>query len=341
MTTRLLSALAALVLSLPLLAIEPHRAALTEEGIFYSVDVVTVDSEAIPPITELRLNAQAGEETTWGTIPGSDRHGTNFEPSVAWDETADTLFVFWVHMPSMMSSEILFTSYHDGEWGEVVSIDRDTFHYRKNLRIATTRFYLDHDEEGAEIRVPGTAIHAVWWNEDGWGETAQYAILSFDEGAVASIERFSLVDLLDRADQERSILPPEFNRSFFETPTITAHPASDGVEVIFGDVELDSLHKIDIIPIRLDGVLTIPTGIRGARPIRPMMDYDSTTAADLEIISGGPGSAELAAVWRQEETMVFSRYVDGAWSEPKAVRLNDRISGEHVVQGLRKLLGRH
>lgn len=338
---KLLIILAAIALSMPLVAIEPHRAALTEEGIFYSVDVVTIDDEAIPPHTAIRLSAQEGEDVASAIIPGAGESGTNFEPSVAWDETSGTLFVFWVRMPSMMSAEILFTSYHDGEWSEVVSIDNDTFHYRKNLRITTTRYHRDRDEEGNEIRVPGMAIHAVWWDQDGWGETAQYAILSFDNGTVRSIERFTLVDLIDRVGQERSILVPEFNRAFFESPTITPHPAADGVEVIFGDVELDVLHKIDIIPIRLDGVLTIPNGLRGADPIRPAVNFASATVGSVELISGGAGSGQLAAVWSGDDRIVFSRYVDGRWSEPKSVLFTERVSDDHVIDGLRRLLGRN
>ncbi len=341
MTKRFLIALIAFTLSLPLLAIEPHRAALTEDGTFYWVDVVMVDEGAIPANSLLQLNAQDNQGVESSVIPGSDKIGSNFEPSVAWDETGDTLFVFWVHMPSMMATEILFTSYHNGEWSEVISIDRDTFHYRKNLRIATTRYHLDLDEEGNEVMVPGTAIHAVWWDEDGWGETAQYAILAFEEGAVKSIERFSLVDLIDRSEQERSALPPGFNRAFFEVPTITPHPSADGVEVIFGDLELDVLHKIDIIPIRADGVLTIPTGVRGSEPIRPTFQFENSTISDLEFLSGGAKSGQIAAVWRENGSMVFSRYIDGNWSQPKSVLLNDRVSRDHVVQGLRRLLGRH
>jgi hypothetical protein len=338
---KLLIILTAIALSMPLLAIEPHRAALTEGGVFYTVDVVTINEETIPPNTAIRLSAQEGEQIDSVVIPGSDMPGMNFEPSVAWDESSGTLFVFWVRMATMMSAEILFTSYHHGEWGEVVSIARDTFHYRKNLRITTTRYHSDRDDEGNELRVPGTAIHAVWWDEDGWGETAQYAILSFDNGTVRSIERFTLVDLVDRVGQERSILVPEFNRSFFESPTITAHPASDGVEVIFGDVELDVLHKIDLLPIRLNGVLTIPNGLRGADPIRPEINLASATAGSVEIISGGPGSGQIAALWSENERMVFSRYLNGTWSEPKTVVFTERVSGDHVREGLRRLLGRH
>jgi hypothetical protein len=338
---KLLIILTAVALSMPLLAVEPHRAALTEEGVFYSVDVVTTDEETIPPSTAVRLNAHSGDEIYSSIIPGTDRRGTNFEPSVAWDETSGTLFVFWVRMPSMMSAEILFTSYHDGEWSEVVSIDNDTFHYRKNLRISTTRYHRDHDEDGNEIRVPGMAIHAVWWDQDGWGETAQYAILSFDNGTVRSIKRFTLVDLIDRVGQERSVLVPEFNRSFFENPTITPHPAADGVEVIFGDVELDVLHKIDLVPVRLNGVLTIPNGLRGTDPIRPAVNFASATAGNVEIISGGAGSRQIAVVWSREGRVVFSRYLDGKWSEPKTVLLNERISRDHVLDGLRRLLGRN
>lgn len=341
MTKRFIIALIALTLSLPILAIEPHRAALTEDGTFYWVDVVVVDEDSIPANTILQLNAQDGQGVATSVIPGSDEIGSNFEPSVAWDEAGDTLFVFWVHMPSMMATEILFTSYHDGEWSQIVSIDRDTFHYRKNLRIATTRYHLDADEEGNEILVPGTAIHAVWWDEDGWGETAQYAILSFDQGQVESIERFSLVDLIDRSGQERSVLPPDFNRSFFEVPTVTAHPAADGVEVIFGDIELDALHKVDIIPIKADGVLTIPDGLKHSEPIRPSFQFASATISDLELLSGGASSGQIAAVWREQGSMVFSRYVNGTWSQPKSVLLNERVSRDHVVQGLRRLLGRH
>lgn len=339
MTKKLLIALAAITLSMPLLAVDAHRAALTEDGIFYTVDVVTVDEDAIPLHTVLWLSEQKGDDIASVFVPGSEKLGRHFEPSVAWDEASSTLFIFWVYMPSITSTEILFTSYRDGEWSDIVSIDHDTFHYRKNLRLTTTRYHWEHDETGSDVRVAGTAVHVVWWDQ--WGETAEYALVSFDGGEVRSIERFSLPELIDREGHERSVLAPEFGRSFFETPTITAHPGSDGVEVIFGDVELDALHKIDIIPIRADGVLTIPTGLRGTEPIRPSPDFANITSGDVDILSGGTGSGQIAAVWSDEGRVTFSRYAGGSWSAPKTVLLNERLSYDHVLQGLRKLLGRH
>jgi hypothetical protein len=121
---------------------------------------------------------------------------------------------------------------------------------------------------------------------------------------------------------------------------ITAHPASDGVEVIFGDVDLDVLHKIDIMPIRLDGVLTIPNGLRGTEPIRPAINFASATAGSVEIFSGG-FSGQIAVLWSEGDRMIFSRYFNGKWSEPKSVVLNERVSGDHVREGLKRLLGRH
>ncbi|MBW3670931.1 MAG: hypothetical protein KY432_04585 [Acidobacteria bacterium] len=342
MMRRSLLLLTILILSVPMFGAEGQRSVLTEAGTYYSVSIVTLDPDSIPPKTALQLTTQVGEEVSHQIVPGSDEYGINFEPSLYWDEASATLLMFWVRMPSMMSSEVLFVSLGEDGWAAPTSITNGMFRFRKNLRIAATHYYETVDDEGRTIKLPGLAIHAVWWNEDASGSHAEYAILGFDQGTVTSSSYHTLTDLIDRAELQPSILHPDFDRSFFESPTITVHPESDAVEIIFGDWDLQVLHKLDLPPIVADGVLTIPIGVRGPEPVRPAYQFANAELAvePAQLISGGPASGQLAVYWQAEGMMIFSRYKDGTWSETKRVLLNDHVSREEATRGLRRLVGR-
>lgn len=339
---RTLLLLAALVLAMPLFGVGGHDAVLTEAGTFYSIEVATLDANSIPPKTALELTRQAGDEVTTEIVPGSDEYGINFEPSLYWDEESDTLLLFWVRMPSMMSSEILFVSRDEDGWSQPTSIDNGMFRFRKNLRIAATHYYHAVDEEGEPVTLPGLAIHAVWWDEHSAGVDTQYAILGFEDGVVTSIERFTLVDLIDRTELQATILHPDFDRTFFQNPTITVTPGSDAVEVIFGDWDFNVLHKLDLPPISLNGVLTIPIGVRDSEPIRPEYEFAGANASTgpVQFIAGAPGTGQLAAYWKTEGGVIFSRYRDGEWSETREVMMSEHVSERDAIQGLRRLLGR-
>lgn len=342
MMKRILLVLTILVLAIPLLGVEGHHAVLTEGGTYHTIEVVALDESAIPPRTALKLTTQRGEVTESTIVPGSDEQGMNFEPSLSWDEGSETLLLFWVRMPSMMSSEILFTSLHNGEWNDVVSIDNGTFHFRKNLRIAATHFQWITDDEGNTTREPGLSIHAAWWDEHSYGQDAQYAILNMEDGFVSSTMRFVLADLIDRSTLEPSILDPALDRSFFQVPVVTVYPGSDAVEVIFGDWDFGVLHKIDLTPIIANGVLTIPIGVRDPEPLRPEIQFANATtpSGSVEFITGGAGSGQLAAYWKSADSIIFSRYKEGTWSATRKVLLTDRVSMTDAIDGLRRLLGR-
>lgn len=339
---RLFLLLTILVLASSVAGAEGHRSVLTEGGTYYSVSIFTLDPDSIPPKTALQLTTQIGQDVTHEIVPGSDEYGINFEPSLYWDEENQTLILFWVRMPSMMSSEILFVSRGEDGWASPTSIDNGTFRFRKNLRIAATHYYQSIDDEGNSVRNPGLAIHAVWWDEHSSGSDAQYAILGFKDKLVTSITHHTLTDLIDRTEIDASILHPDFDRTFFQSPAITVHPGSDSVEIIFGDWELNVLHKVDLPPIVADGVLTIPIGLRDADPIRPAYEYATADVSSdpAQLISGGAGSDQLVAFWESEGAMVFSRYKGGRWSETKRVILNERVSREDALRGLRRLASR-
>lgn len=339
---RLLLVLAALTLAMPAFGIGGHHSALTEDGTYYSVSVSVLDMSTIPASTAIEVSAQRGEEITREIVPGSDAHGLNFEPSMYWDQASETLLVFWVRMPSMMSSEILFSALSNDGWSQPTSIDNGIFRFRKNLRIAATHRYQTADEEGKPTWIDGLAIHAVWWDDHGGGSDTQYAILGFDGGKVSSIERFSLPELIDRSEINPTILHPEFDRTFFQSPTITVHPASNAVEILFGDWDYNVIHKIELIPIFENGVLTIPNGLRNGDPFIPQYEYATATSAtsSVELISGGFGSRQIAAYWRAGDAVVFTRFSNGTWSETRKVLLGDHLSESSAVLNLRRLLGR-
>ena len=111
---------------------------LTPGGTLY-----TAESEIAPGDSEMRrqvtLTIQQGDKVVRTIVPDSLTAGIQSAPALAYDGESDTVFVFFLKMPSLMSSELFLTAYHDGKWDPSISIDNKPFDIRSSLRIAVKR----------------------------------------------------------------------------------------------------------------------------------------------------------------------------------------------------------
>jgi len=312
---------------------------LTEEGTLYAIESIyaeTLPNVATESTKVLQLSTQKGETSETILVPASLGGGVHSDPALAYDSESETLLVFWQKTPNpRLNSDLLFCSYQDGTWSEPTLVDNGAFSFRFNLRIAVTRFVRESSAGGIPEKKPGLVIHAVWWNQDGYGEQAGYAMLALENGVVKSKRVTNLVDLLG-SSRASAVVPvaDNFDRDMLRNPAIFAL-GNDGVEVVFADWKTNLFQKLEIRPIRADGVLTPIIGIaRGS--FKPTVD--SVTINSRMTIIPGTDDKKMLFYFRSPRGYDYLMLNDGVWSELKSVALSDRVSPEAAVEALRRLI---
>ena len=339
---------------------------VTHEGTVYTIDAIAppVDLETgkAPSKLALRVNVQSAEGVSSIWVPETLTGGTHHNATIAWDRQTGSLYVFWVKMPNPMSTELMFASYRDGVWTETSSIDNSIFTFRKNLQIVVTdwghEWQVSNPEtgEGSMVRVSAPAVHAAWWQQDGYGESAQYALIALDNGAVSSISVHDLRDVVAELQQEGaeagtyeplSPLDPDFNRDFYEHPALQPNAALDAVDVFFADETTDTLHRIGLSPVRANGVLTIPIPSRlngvltipiPLHDIRPPMHFNSIVTGPIETIMGD--GDEVLVHFEDNGVVRYLHYEDGVWTELRGITLDGLLGRDRAVNALRSLVAR-
>lgn len=331
------------VLFLPLAAFaSASNVVLTPQGTLYTIDSVDVHGMEGTPTDAglaLQLTVHTADDTQTMLVPGTTAGGDHFNASLAYDDTTDTLFVFWVHMPNPMSTELLLSSYHQGFWTEPASIDNAVFHYRTNLRIAVTHWATETNDDGTTTPVSALAVHAIWWDESGTGESARYALISLQDGSVASIETHYLNDFIDSSTNPATpvVLDSTFNTDLFRHPAIFARPGNDGVEVVFGNLTTSQFHDIELRPIYVHGVLEVPIGFHGGVAFGPPAAFAAKSTTGIDTMRGdNPG--DLVFYFKDDSgNLEFIRHHQGTWSDIKSIALGDSLSFDTAVGALERL----
>jgi len=315
---------------------------LTPEGTLYRVETVDVRGmEGMPTGASwaLRVTSHTPTEASTMFVPGTLDGATHYNASLAYDEASDSLFVFWVKMPNMMSTELLFASYHGGFWTEPVSIDNAVFHYRTDLRIGVTHWAWETAEDGTRTKVPALGVHAIWWDESGYGEAARYAVITLQDGGVSGIELHDLSEFVDpsAAPAESVVLDPDFNRDIFRHPSIAVRPGSDGVDIVFGDIVTGYFHSIELEPAHLQGVITVPIGFAPGETIGAPSHFAAATT-DLETLRGDePG--QLMFYFRDDAGNIqFIMHRNGVWTDLRTLALDETISYDAAVNALGRMI---
>ncbi len=317
---------------------------VTPQGAVYLVEVVSGDQigDETGRRTALNLRITEGDTTESKLIPASAGEGENSNPALAYDAASDTLFILWVRAPQITTSELLLTSYHAGQFGETTSLDLGVFRYRENLQIAITKFAEDTVlVEGQEQKQkdPLLAVHAVWWDTDGWTERARYALLQITEGKASVVSIQDLVDVLgDGRNLEPLYAAETFDPNVLHFPTIAAKPSLDSTDVVFGDPEKNRMYRLELIAVASNGVLKPPIGIRRGEipaPIEASIVANSTTTVVPHPVD--PSSLMLYSV--VDGKVHYLVYEGGQWIAPKApIALDGKITLDEAVGALKRRL---
>jgi hypothetical protein len=350
---RLLISIALFLLPLAVSA-QPLDALLTPDGTLFTLDAqLTSELRELyveaDTVLVLRQRGALGESSE--IVPASMGRGRHTSPALAYERDSGLLFVFWIRHTGIMYNELVFASRDpDGIWSEPTTFG-DPFNFRNNLRIAVTRKVSEIDEDGATITSPGVTVHATWWefNSVTGTESARYAMLTLDNGVVASVEyldlsRYVADDLvgedleLARFFSEVTTSPDE--REVLKQPLLFASPSQDSMLIVFGDYATHRISQIRIHPTKppvSDGRLRVPIGRREGGSGAPKLDVAAN--GRIEGIYGDTDN--IALYTRDGDTLHYVVLKDGEWSEPRPIALDEVVTSGAAVDALRRLLSEH
>lgn len=338
---RILLAVALVLFPSVLFAQAPDRdMLLTPEGTLYSLESVSADKYPelkMDGSTVLALTIQDDNGKTTALVPGSLEEGTNTRPALAYDRDTDTLFAFWLRVPYTMSGELLFSSYHAGQWTPVSKIDdAKGYHSRSNLRIGVTHKVATLQFDGTYFDVAKLVLHAVWWEESGNGSKARYALLPIENGSVSSVEIHDLSEFLD-LNSKSFPADDSFN------PEILRHPAiiegSNSVDIIFGDVPNHLFNRITLKPVA-EGRIHIPVGRREGDPrvrqIAAPASFKAPWTGRITTIVKGDGMVLYNVSPTGVNYLILS---DNGWSTAKTIATSETVSADAAINAISKIAG--
>lgn len=323
-----LLAAVALLFTITANAQENRDILLTADGTLYTVETVSGDSsDAAQPGFSLRLTVQNGSATTTTIVPASINHSINVEPALAYDSASETLFLFWDAMRNNgLSSDLMFCSYRNGAFGDARSLDGADWNVRSGLRIGITRQSEVAGTNGSTV--PEVTVHAVWWQDNGAGEWARYAMLTTGNGNVTAIDVRDLATFASAAG-----VPARCTNELLRHPAIIESAAHNTVDVVFGDSNTNKLHLVTLKPT-INGRLRIPIGVRDGTIPTPVAVVNANASISA-ISSSGDG---FALYFTTNQALNYLLYKNGAWSPMRSIALSERLARDGAVDAVRRML---
>jgi hypothetical protein len=324
----------------------PDRDVLvTPDGTVFTIEQeIPSDSSGVAAISILQLSIQSGSsEAQHVLVPESLSAGFHSDGTLAYDASSKTLFVLWTHMPNGMSSELLLASYREGKWQPAVSIDYRAYSARANLRLGITRRVSQLQKDGTYADTSAVILHALWWDSNGAGEDARYAMLPIENGSLSqdSVEIHSLEEFVG-SEEAFNTVDAKFNAEILRHPAIVSSPQQNSVEMIFGDTKKNSLHSVTLHPIA-DMRIHIPIGVHGGGPggggkplnlIAPG-NFTADWKGPITVIERGD---RLIFVNTNEKRLSYITYTDGAWTDVRSIALSSKLSVETALAAIDKMV---
>ena len=347
MKKRLLLCLALVLLPVAAMAqVSDRDTLLTGDGTLYSIESQGTDASTPDAphdcLRYLVLTTQDGTTSTRTVVPESLTAGVHWRPALAYDSDSKSLFVFWLHSINASSSELLFSSLHENKWSGVTHFEDGGYRVRSNLRIAVTRRVSESTDDGSYILHPGTTVHAVWWEQRGDGESARYAMLTIENGDVASIAVRDMLDFLPYSRIETpTTVASDFDREVFRHPAIVESATHDTVDVLFADWDKNHYNRLTVRPIA-NARPHVPIGVRSGGNYGPPKNFrvggQATTPFTSVQTLFDRDSNDIIIYYQTADALRYAVNRDGQWSAMKSIALGPQITSDVATSALRKLL---
>lgn len=314
---------------------------LTPDGTLYTIESI-FSTDGDPSVQTqstkyLLFTVQQGNKASSTVVPGSLRSGLHYNPTLAYDTDSSTLFMFWESAvnTTLNGTSLQFCSYQNGKWSETTELDAARWRLRHNLRIEVTHKTENRDVDGHPL-INELTVHAIWWEESGYGEWARYAMLTIDKGNVVQTQIRDLSDFVDAKTNTTYPVSADFKDEVLRHPFVFESSTHDTLDVVFGDVTTHAMHRVTLRPV-VESRVRIPVGVRDHGFIAPKFDNLSTGSIDVSMIAADRDRLVLYTTASSKVT--YSMFKDDAWSSPRAISLTDKVTKDVAVNAIRKMVG--
>ncbi len=308
---------------------------LTSNGTLYTIESKQNDTpNEIDSARYLTLTIQNGQNVIKTNVPASVTGGNNWEPALAFDSESNTLFVFWLHSPNTIlgANELLFCTFVNGRWGTATSVEDVPYHFRYNLRVGVTRTVQVTDSAGVTKQIPGLTVHAYWWDDSATGELARYAMLTIEKGVVTDVAHRDLIDFVNTANLGTFAID-DLSKEILRHPVVFESPAHDTIDVVFGDMLTNTMHRLTLKPV-LQSRVRIPIGVRDIS--YPVPRQRLVSEAHLGGISSS--ASNLVLYYTNDGQVHYLTYENGKWSGEKTIALTNEVSADAAVAAIRRMI---
>ena len=310
---------------------QPRQTLLAPDGTLFAIDSVAT-TEAGAASNHFVLRTQRNGEVTSDAVPATLDNSQNANPAIAYDPATGSVFVFWLRHLGTMSSQLMFACRDAaGVWSAAEEFG-NPFVFRENLRIAVTRRV--SDTEGAILPDAAISVHLAWWefNTHTGTESAQYAMLNIENGAVAGRETLQLAEFASG-----SAATNVADANVLRQPLLFTAPTQDTILLVFGDVEKQSVHQVRIRPtlppVQAEGRLRVPVG-----------RHERSSGAPGRVVSNGRveglyGNSERLGIYGIDGgEFRYAVLSEGKWSDTRSIKLDEQVTASTAVEALRRLL---
>jgi hypothetical protein len=176
----------------------------------------------------------------------------------------------------------------------------------------------------------------VWWEQTGKGEEARYALVALDKGLVSDIELHDLAEFVS-SDPSATEIDSNFNPELLRHPAILENGTANSVDVLFGNVGMNTFHRATIKPIVAQGRIHIPIGRAPGHGVQGPRAYATLgpTGSRIDVIASN-GKFLLYAT--EENAVNYLMYANGAWTGVRSVPVSEKLSADAAVDVLGRMI---
>jgi hypothetical protein len=329
----LLLAVVLLIATAALADVAERDVLITPDGTVYSIAGEPSEDGLT---SSLVLNIQPfGEKEIRTIIPETINSGVNALPTLAWEASSKSLFVFWMRMPSSGSSELLVTRYAQDKWEPATVIDsKPVLH--SHLAIGFTRQVQNLQRDGSFAPTPALILHTAWWEKNGSSESAHYAVMPLSRSWDQQPDAHDMTEFVDSANTTRT--PEETDSTdaeFLHHVAIVNGPTPDSVDVIYADKHTNSFYRTTLRPIA-DARVRIPVGVHGGPKLGTPKALSFDWSGRTSTITSPDGKTVIFCNVTDEK-VAWVTLRDGEWLPKKEIALSDKVTVNAAMSALTKM----
>jgi hypothetical protein len=277
------------------------------------------------PGASLTLSRRRGELRDPLLVPTTDDEAIESQAHIAYDTTADVVYVLW-HRAAEGVDDILLASVNpDGEWSEVRTIASGPDAKHAGLQMVITHAREEGDASDT------TLVHVAWWSVTGETTVPEYAVAAFEDAQYLSTETANLETLTANNEFSAAAYEKE-DTGKAEHPPMMMSRAGSNVDVLFGGKDSTAVTKVRVEPHRISSEARIwrPSG-RSLQRTSPGKLIAHGTAPVQAFVAG-----ERVVLYTPDQQFRYIVFDKGEWTPIRMIELDEALTSDHVLKELRR-----